>query len=220
MKKLAALVLLVFASILLLPSLFSAYAEEKTAITTDWLYLRVSGRGSKVEYCVPPGTQLTLIGKPDYDGYYTILYEGQRLTAHESYMDITTSTTPDTTTHSAAAKVKTVKAELYAFNGPDEDPIPLFFVSSSIRLALRVDDEFNARVITWLIHGTPVLAIRTMIGNGFIKVRTLDGLEGFVHTDYLSKQPIADCEYQYEERDVDGIPCWAEISWQGPLQEE
>ncbi len=204
----------------LLPAI-TAFAEKYATVTADVLNLRAAPQGEKVGR-VRYGTRLKVLSDADSNNYYLVEYNGKRYYVFGKYLDFGNSqpTTQQRQSRSSTRRtVKTVTCNIFFCDiGTDECECKgLMFVKSARRLALRRRADLDSRLIRWLEHGEPVIILDEKISHNFVKVRTMDGLEGYAYVSYLSADMIEDVTYAVEVCENYGCCedhiCWTSVSW-------
>lgn len=207
-----------------------AYADTYAMVTADVLNLRDAPQGEKIGR-VRYGEWVKVISGPDHNHYYLIEYGGKQYYAYGEYLDFNGSKPPQQqqqqgqqsqTRRSSSGKTqKTVTCEIFLCQiGPDEcecECLGLMFVKSEKRLALRTEANLKSKRIRWMPRGEPVIILDTNITNKFVKVRTLDGEEGYAYASYLTAKKIRGIKYFVVQCEGDGCcedhECWSEVSW-------
>ena len=211
MKRIAAVLLVMIVSFSIISY---AMAERVAVVTADVLNIRDAPQGNKVGR-IMQGEIVTIISGPDGNGYCKIMYKDQTYYAYGEYLDEDHATEVS----SRLKKTKKVTTKIYYCDNEDSQCkcMPLMFVKSEYRLALRRKADYESERRTWLYHGTPVIVIDPIIRNGYIKVKTLDGQIGYTYAKHLSSEVIGDIIYEYElcseELCCSGYECWKKISW-------
>jgi len=75
-----------------------------------------------------------------------------------------------------------------AFNLFAEETV---YVSDELSIDVRNGESTRHRIIKMLPSGTPLVALEQNSETGYTKVRLRDGVEGYILTRYLQKQPVS-----------------------------
>ena len=227
-RKVLALMLVV--AIMLTLEVF-AYADTYATVTADALNLRDSPQGEiigRVRY----GEVVRVISGPDRNHYYLIEYGGKQYYAYGDYLDFSGSVPPQQSQQqqqgqkpqrqTSTKKVqKTITCKIFFCQiGPDECECEckgLMFVKSEKRLALRTKADLKSKRIRWMPRGEPVIILDENLVGKFVKIRTLDGEEGYAYASYLSADMIKGKTYEAVLCENAGCcedhECWIEVSW-------
>ena len=63
------------------------------------------------------------------------------------------------------------------------------YVTDNLSLSLKSEESMRSKVLKALPVGTPLTVIKENKKNGFTRVRSDDGMEGYIETRHITKQP-------------------------------
>lgn len=200
MKRLLVLSLVIAITVLTT----TAFAVSAT-VTADVLNLRDSPQGEIIG-SVRKGQTVEVLEGPDRNWYYKISYKGDTYYVYGTYLDfgsdlpelpkIGDAIAKKPTSKPTGTTVKAVSTEYYYLDGTGYNPI--LFVNAKEKISIRKYAEPKSLRLQWVLRGEPLVIVDArIVGDGFVKVRTIDGLyEGYTFVRYLSLEPIEGIDYE------------------------
>jgi len=79
------------------------------------------------------------------------------------------------------------------------------YISDQLRVSLRAGQSDQQPILRMLPSGTEVTVLQNDPGSGYSRVRTENGVEGWVYTAYLMKEPAARERLQAAEKRADEL---------------